>query len=145
MSKKRRTVSLEESVDDYLDQDGRNASELVNHLVKQHMNGGASTDQILEFRIQQVESEVENISGELERKESELSELKDRKEQNQSEQQEEQQQAIEKAAQALRVDELESTGVYVANDAEFVEQEADRVGCTPEELKEEAIRQYKDE
>ena len=63
MSKERRTVSLEEAVDDYLGRDGVNASELVNSLVKQHMEGGRSEDQIREFRKRQLKSEYEDLVG----------------------------------------------------------------------------------
>lgn len=142
MSKKRRTVSLEEKVDAYLSQDGRNASELVNKLVKKHMSGGATEDEILDFRIEQVESEVNDLAGSLERKQNELSELKQRKEQHRTEKETQQEEQIQKAAQALRVDELNTTGPYIATDEDVIKQEAEKVGCTVQELKDEAIRQY---
>lgn len=52
---------------------------------------------------------------------------------------------IKAAANAMDVVELNSTnGPVVMNDREFLEREADRVGCTVKELKEAAIEVYKE-
>lgn len=143
MSKKRRTVSLEEKVDEYLSQDGRNASELVNKLVKKHMNGGATEDEILEFRIEQVESEVNELAGSLERKETELSELKERKEKRQAERSQEEREKIKTMAEHLTVYELRSADTPIVKEDKDVQQDlAEKADCSIEELKDEAIRQY---
>lgn len=78
MSKQRRAVSLDESVDEYLGREGINASQLVNKLVKRHMNGGASEDEIREFRRKQVKSEYEELASRARRKLEEYNELQDR-------------------------------------------------------------------
>jgi len=146
MSKKRRTVSLEEDVDRYLSQDGRNASELVNKLVKKHMNGGATEDEILEFRIQQVKSQREDLAGRLEQKDNELSTLKERKEQQEKQHTQEQREKIETMAEYLSVSELGSADQpFIDNDDSMVEDLADKANCSPEELRKEAIRQYKND
>jgi len=77
-NKERRTVSLDADADRYLDRDGVNASELVNKLVKQHMNGGASESEILEFRKKQIESEYEDLANRAQRKIEEYNELERR-------------------------------------------------------------------
>ena len=89
MSKQRRTVSLDRVVDDYLAREGVNASELVNKLVKQHMNGGATDDEIREFRIKQLESEYEDLASRTRRKLEELNEIRDRVEETQNRQERE--------------------------------------------------------
>jgi len=146
MSKKRRTVSLEPEVDEYLSQSGRNASELVNDLVKKHMNGGATEDEILEFRIQQVKSQREDLAGRLEQKDNELSTLKERKEQQEKQHTQEQREKIETMAEYLSVSELGSADQpFIDNDNSTVQELAEKANCSPEELREEAIRQYKND
>lgn len=75
MSKERRTVTLDEPVDEYLGQSGVNASELVNKLVKQYMNGNRSEDEIREFRLQQIHSEYEDAASRARRKIEEYNQL----------------------------------------------------------------------
>lgn len=78
MSKERRTVSIDPEVDDYLGQEGTCASTLVNKLVKQHMSGGASEEQILRFRLKQVKSQESELESRLENKRNERRELEQR-------------------------------------------------------------------
>jgi len=127
MSKERRTVSIPEEVDDHLSREGVNASELVAKLVKQHMNGGATQDQILEFRIKQVQSEVEDIRGRLERKERELEELKARRQEYHEQQQQEFQSKLSDAREAL-------SGVPLSIDNPAVQNWAEKLDLTPETL-----------
>lgn len=127
MSKERRTVSIPEEVDDHLSREGVNASELVAKLVKQHMNGGATQDQILEFRIEQVQSKVEDIRGRLERKERELEELKARRREHREQQHQEYQSKLEKARKKL-----EDVPHHPENAA--VQHWAEKLDLTPEDL-----------
>jgi hypothetical protein len=78
MSKERRTVSLDESVDEYLGQPGVNASELVNKLVQQYMNGEGSAEEIREFRLQQIMSEYEDAAARARRKLEEYNRLEEK-------------------------------------------------------------------
>lgn len=127
MSKERRTVSIPEEVDDHLSREGVNASELVAKLVKQHMNGGATQDQILEFRIEQVQSEVEDIRGRLERKERELDELKARRQEYHEQQQQEFQSKLSDAREAL-------SGVPLSIDNPAVQNWAEKLDLPQEDL-----------
>lgn len=84
MSKDRRTVTLDPEVDDYLDREGVNASELVNKLVRNHMTAGGDDEAILQLRKQQIQSEIQELANrketkkqEFEQVESKLSELSD--------------------------------------------------------------------
>lgn len=79
MSKDRTSISGDEEVIAYLQRDDVNASGLVNNLVKQHMNGGASEKQMLDFRIRQVRSELESLEGRAENKRAELERLEERR------------------------------------------------------------------
>ena len=97
MSKERTSLSLDPEVAEYLRQDHVNASGLVNSLVEKHMNGGASEDMIREFRIRQVESELNNLEEQAQRKEEELDKLKEIDEERQDEISE----IIEEAQKAL--------------------------------------------
>ena len=97
MTKKRTSLSLDPEVADYLSQEHVNASGLVNSLVKKHMNGGASEDMIRQFRIKQVQSELESIESQAQQKREELEKLQEIDE----ERQEEQQQKIKDAEEAL--------------------------------------------
>ena len=97
MSKERTSLSLDPEVAQYLRQDSVNASGLVNELVSQHMNGGATEDMIRDFRIKQVRSELEDINSRAERKREELETLVEIDEGKS----EEQQQQLEEARQTL--------------------------------------------
>lgn len=88
MTKKRKTVSLDEEEYEYLQQEHVNASGLVNSLVKQHRKGGVTDDVIREFRRQQVRSEMESLEEQLSQKQSELQRLEAVEEKKQNEQME---------------------------------------------------------
>jgi len=95
MSKERTSVSLEPEVAQYLQRDSVNASGLVNELVDQHMTAGSTEKQLVQFRIGQVESEVESLEARLERKRKELSTLKDREESLEEESKRSEEEALE--------------------------------------------------
>lgn len=78
MSKQRRTVTLDEDVDEYLGSEGVNASELVNRLVESHVTSGSGERAMLELRAEQLESDITELSSRLESKQSELAQVRDR-------------------------------------------------------------------
>lgn len=84
MTKSRRTVTLDEEIDEYLDAEGVNASQLVNRLVRSYQTAGGSEVGMLRLREQQLESEIQELDSrretkqdELERVREQLSELQD--------------------------------------------------------------------
>ncbi len=123
MSKERTSLSLDPEVAQFLKQDHVNASGLVNKLVKQHMNGGAGEDLIREFRIQQLESELNQIQTREEQKREELQKLKE----IDSEKTQEQKEALEEAKEALS-----TTPRDPENPA--IQTKAEELGMSPEEL-----------
>lgn len=77
MTKSRRTVSLDEENDQYLDADGINASSLVNRLVRSYRSAGGDETGMLRLREQQLESEVAELESRLEAKRRELDSIRD--------------------------------------------------------------------
>ena len=140
------SVNLREDHKEWMDAENINRSSLINELITQYRNGPTQAEyaakeyrkQQLQTDIAQAKTTIETKQEQLERIESELSKLKEKEsKQNRKE--------IETAAKALDVTELKSTGVYIADSDEHIKQEAERVGCTPEELKDVAIQMYKGE
>ena len=117
------SATVDPDVSDYVGQDSVNTSGLVNQLLKQHMNGGADEGQILDFRIQQVRSEIEELEGRLDRKREELGELQDRR----SEQVETKDDVVAEASSVLSREDLEYKNQKVGY-------WADQAGMTKEEL-----------
>lgn len=72
MSKQRRTVSLDPDVDEYLDAEGVNASQLVNRLVRNYHSADGDELAMLRLREQQLKSEVEELESRLQSKRNEL-------------------------------------------------------------------------
>lgn len=75
VSKHRRSVTLDPDVDDYLDGDGVNASDLVNSLLKRHMTAGGNREAMLELRAEQIRSEITELEGRVETKRQELEQV----------------------------------------------------------------------
>lgn len=75
--KQRRSVSLDPPVDQYLRQDGVNASELVNTLVENHMSAGGDEVSMLKLREQQLRSEISELESRLDTKQEELDTVQD--------------------------------------------------------------------
>jgi hypothetical protein len=123
MSKERTSLTLDPEVANFLRQDHVNASGLVNKLVQQHMNGGAGEDLIREFRIQQLESELNQIQTQEEQKRKELEKLQE----IDSEKSQEQREALEEAKEALK---------HTPRDPEnpAIKKQADKLGMDPEDL-----------
>lgn len=73
--KQRRTVSLDDDLDDWLGNDGRNASELVNRLVREYRNGGRAENVALGMRLEDIEHRLEQERAEVARAESRIERL----------------------------------------------------------------------
>jgi septal ring factor EnvC (AmiA/AmiB activator) len=110
MSKQNISATVDDDVGEYVSRDSINTSGLVNKLLRQHMNGGADKDQILEFRIDQVRGEIEELESRLQRKREEYQELQERR----SEQVEEREDVIADARSALSREDLEYQNQKVA-------------------------------
>lgn len=123
MSKKRRSVSLEPDVHDYLSREEVNASALVNELVRRHMEGGMEDTAVLRLRKEQVESEVDHLKARTENKIDELEQLENKLESCQNQQQ--------KELEEVR-DILDDVPHEPTNPA--VQTQAEKVDMTPEEL-----------
>lgn len=78
MSKERTSLSLDPEVASFLRQDRVNASGLVNTLVKQYMNGTDTDRQMVKLRLQQVESELTDLTDRVENKQNERDRLESR-------------------------------------------------------------------
>lgn len=69
--KERKSFTLDPEVSAYLSQEGRNASQTVNKLVKMEMGKDAADKQLLKYRMQsekdQYESAAQKARGHLER------------------------------------------------------------------------------
>lgn len=76
MSKQRRTVSLEVEVDEYLGQDGVNASDLVNRLVRHHMEYGEGGG-IRRLLLDDLRENAELLRTEYEMKQERIADLED--------------------------------------------------------------------
>lgn len=136
MSKQRRTVSLEEAVDGYLSREEVNASALVNQLVKQHMNGGASDEEILRFRKQQVKSEYTDLAERTKRKLEELNELRGRENKMENEKQQAKQEQWDEAVSHFSLTKLASMDEPVLDATEDELREwSEKLDMTTAELK----------
>jgi len=102
MTKERLTVSVDEDVAEYLQQESVNASGLVNKLVTNYLNGGGNTDEILEFRKEQVRSDYEELAARARRKIEELNELERREECDNDVSDEERRETLQKVRQVPR-------------------------------------------
>lgn len=101
--KKNISATVDPDVKEYVSQSTINTSGLVNKLLKQHMNGGASEEQILEFRIQQVNSEIESLENRIAQKRDELTELQSRR----KDLEEQPMEVVREAADILTAEDLE--------------------------------------
>lgn len=128
MSKERRTITLDPAADEYLGQEGVNASELVNKLVKNHYAAGGDELSMLDLREQQLESDVANLEARLETKREELEQIRDRKRSLKDEKDDRLDDAVD--ALAGRHGQLQASNPAVEN-------WADKLGMPPEALVEE--------
>jgi len=126
MSKERRTVSLDEDVDEFLASEGVNASELVNNLVKNHASAGGDKQSMLELREDQLKSDIANLEGQLESKREELERVQEQLSQHRQKQQNQ----LKEAAESVKHVPLEPdnpavenwAGKLDMNEKEFIQQ-----------------------
>lgn len=123
MTKRRRSVSLEPDVHDYLSREEVNASALVNELVRRHMEGGMEDTAVLRLRKEQVKSEVDHLKARTENKIDELQQLENKLETCENQQQEE----LEEVREILDDVPAEPTNPAVQT-------QADKLDMTAEEL-----------
>lgn len=102
MAKENISATVDPEVAAFVNRDEVNTSGLINNLLSQHMNGGSSEQHMLQFRIQQVKSEIDSLEGRLENKQEELEEL-NRRYENVTE---ENQRLLDKAEDALEPSDL---------------------------------------
>lgn len=129
--KERKSVTLDREVAAYLSQEGRNASQTVNKLVKMEMDGETTDKEILRYRMEnqkdQYEISAQKALGHLKR----YNQLKDQLEETESEEDKLMQDVKEKLenvtlepdnpgvqAQAKRVDMEPAELIEVLEDAE---------------------------
>lgn len=123
MSKERRTVTLDPDVDQYLQREGVNASELVNKLVETHFTMGGDKQAMLEMRKQQLQSDMDELQSRLSTKKRELDEVESQLEDLRGDMQS----VIEEAAKVIP----EGT---TSPDNDAVQNWANKAGISPEEL-----------
>jgi len=126
MSKERRTVSLDEEVEQYLSGEGVNASQLVNKLVKTHAKSGGNKRAMLELREDQLVSEIEELHGRIQSKEDELESVREQL----AEFEDEKERKIAQAKDALTERDL-------VTESQAVRFWADELDMSVEELKQE--------
>jgi len=79
VSKKVTSVTLDEEIADHFSDDpSKNLSGTVNMLLEQYLSGNGGELAMLELRQQQLESEVEELSGRLNTKRGELEQVNQR-------------------------------------------------------------------
>ena len=140
------SVNLREDHQEWMDAENINRSGLINELIEEYRNGPTEAEYAAkEYRKQQLETDIAQARSTVETKEKQLERIKSELNELETEEQRQKKAEIESAAKALDVAELNSAGVYVAEDAEHIEREAERVGCSPEKLEEVAIQIYKGE
>lgn len=123
MSKERRAVSLDPEVDAFLARDEVNASGLVNDLVKRHMNGDAGEEALRELRREQLQSEIESLEADAERKREELETINEVESEAEAEREATLQEAIDKC-----------DGVPRDPENPAIQTQAAKVGMEPEEF-----------
>jgi len=84
MTKKRQSFSLEPENKEFLDREDINGSGLVNKLVTQYRSAGVRSTEMLQLRLDQVDSEIESLEQRLENKRAERERIADTLEQKQS-------------------------------------------------------------
>lgn len=125
------SFSADDDVKTYLERDSINASGLVNDLVRMHMNGGGDSKQMREFRIQQLQSEIESLESKLENKREQLDRLMEQDEKYESKRERDLEEAL-----GL----LETVDWEVGNPA--IEKQARELDMSQEELIERLEEEY---
>jgi len=129
VSKERKTFSLDPDVVEELDEKNKNASGVVNDLLREYLVGGESAAVGKELRIKDIEQKMMELQNERDRINRNLERLRNEKsrlERQIEEQQHERRQKLEEAAEFVE-------GKPVDNPA--VENWADKLRMDPHELK----------
>lgn len=129
MSKEARTVTIDPDLDEYLSQPGVNASSLVNSLLRQYVENGGELGDVRQFRLQQLESEYEDLADRARRKLEEYNELKEHTETHTAP-------AVSEERRADLLDKVRK--VPREPDHPVVETAADELGVEPSEVLAEA-------
>lgn len=80
MSKKRRTISIDEDIEDELSsREHLNASSIMNELLRQYLFQGESQDAALHMRKKDLEKEIEDTRREIAHLETKVERLQDEK------------------------------------------------------------------
>lgn len=95
MSKERISASIDPDLAELLDQEHINKSGTVNKLLRKYFDGGADKEQILDFRIEQLSGEIEEMEQRLESKRQQLSRLQERRQGKRNEKEQTIQEAVE--------------------------------------------------
>jgi chromosome segregation ATPase len=66
MSKERISASVDPEVEAYLSRESVNASGMINKLVKQQMSSGGESKQLLQLRLEQIDSEIDRHKSQVE-------------------------------------------------------------------------------
>jgi DNA replication protein DnaD len=123
MSKERISASVDPEVEAYLSRDTVNASGLINQLVKEQMASGGDSKQLLQLRLEQINTQIEQHKSQLESLKKERKSIKTRLKNMEDKEETKQQQTLE---------ELESVPWEVDNPA--IQTQADELDMTPQEL-----------
>jgi len=123
MTKERISASVDPEVEAYLSRESVNASGLINQLVKQQMASGVESKQLLQLRLDQINSEIDRHESQLESLEKEREGIKSRLEKLKSD---------EKAEVRETLDQLKS--VPWAPDNPAIQTNADDLDMEPSEL-----------
>jgi len=138
--KTRRSMTISEQNDEWLGRTGRNASEMVDHLVTQYRKQGSAAGAILELREEQLLSEIDSLQSQLKTKEDELEHVLEQKETMQQ-RKEQEPDAWEKSLNNLRFETLVGETIIESPD-KLIERRAGEHGLTVEEFEQEAIDRW---
>jgi len=135
--KQQRSITISAENDDWLGQTGRNASELIDHLVTQYRKHGDISNAVEQLRREQIQSEIDSLQTQIEQKQTELTRIEER-EQKREEQEVD---AWEKSLSELQFTTLVGETIIDSPDT-LIERRADEHGLTAEEFKQEAIDRW---
>lgn len=123
MSKERISASVDPEVEAYLSRETVNASGMINKLVKQQMSSGGDSKQLLQLRLEQINSEIERHNSQVETLKKERKGIKKRLESLEEEKHGQLQETLEK---------LETVPWKPDNPA--IKTQAEELDMTPQEL-----------
>jgi uncharacterized protein (DUF3084 family) len=142
--KTRRTVTLSPENDEWLGETGRNASELIDHLVTEYRKNGGAKGAVLQLRIEQLRAEADNLESQAENKLDRAKKLEQRQrkvEQTESATKSEQ---WDIALSKLSFTSYSTVGTSIESDDELVAECAADLGMGIAEFREEAIDRWED-